>query len=46
MGLRKVYLIVHCQQAYAKGIFFFTMGQGGGGKSESFTSRRKKKMAI
>lgn len=45
MGLRKVYLIVHCQQAYAKGIFFYN-GPGGGGKSESFTSRRKKKMAI
>lgn len=45
MGLRKVYLIVHCQQAYAKGIFFLQWA-GGGGKSESFTSRRKKKMAI
>lgn len=46
MGLRKVYLIVHCQQAYAKGIFFLQWARGGGGKSESFTSRRKKKMAI
>lgn len=30
MGLRKVYLIVHCQQAYAKEIFFLKWAEGGG----------------
>lgn len=29
MGLRKVYLIVHCQQAYAKEIFFLKWAGGG-----------------
>lgn len=46
MGLRKVYLIVHCQQAYAKEIFFLKWAGGGGDISESFTSRRKKKITI
>lgn len=43
MGLRKVYLIVHCQQAYAKGIFFFTMGRGGGGVNPSPLQAEEKK---
>lgn len=41
-GLRKVYLIVHCQQAYAKGIFFYN-GPGGGVNPSPLQAEEKKR---
>lgn len=43
MGLRKVYLIVHCQQAYAKGIFFLQWAGGGGVVNPSPLQAEEKK---